>query len=42
MHLLQTGWVWLLNEQGEPYLAAAQALPLDGDARIESGHDEIG
>jgi two-component system NarL family sensor kinase len=24
---LQTGWVWLLNEQGEPYLAAAQALP---------------
>jgi two-component system NarL family sensor kinase len=24
---LQTGWVWLLNEQGEPYLAASQALP---------------
>jgi len=24
---LQTGWVWLLNEQGEPYLAAAQSLP---------------
>src|SRR5919206_719255 len=24
---LQTGWVWLLNEQGKPYLAAAQALP---------------
>ncbi len=24
---LQTGWVWLLNEQGAPYLAAAQALP---------------
>ncbi len=24
---LQTGWVWLLNQQGEPYLAAAQALP---------------
>ena len=24
---LQTGWVWLLNEQGTPYLAAAQALP---------------
>ena len=24
---LQTGWVWLLNEQGSPYLAASQALP---------------
>jgi two-component system NarL family sensor kinase len=24
---LKTGWVWLLNEQGETYLAAAQALP---------------
>jgi len=24
---LQTGWVWLLNEQGIPYLAASQALP---------------
>src|SRR5215467_5918577 len=24
---LQTGWVWLLGEQGSPYLAAAQALP---------------
>src|SRR5579875_3783826 len=24
---LQTGWVWLLNEQGQPYLAASQALP---------------
>lgn len=24
---LQTGWVWLLNEQGVPYLAASQALP---------------
>jgi len=24
---LQTGWVWLLNEDGESYLAAAQALP---------------
>src|SRR3989449_6207045 len=24
---LQTGWVWLLDAQGEPYLAAAQALP---------------
>jgi two-component system NarL family sensor kinase len=24
---LQTGWVWLLNEQGQPYLAAARALP---------------
>src|SRR5436190_23300705 len=24
---LQTGWVWLLNETGSPYLAAAQALP---------------
>ncbi len=24
---LQTGWVWLLDEQGVPYLAAAQALP---------------
>lgn len=24
---MQTGWVWLLNEQEEPYLAAAQALP---------------
>lgn len=24
---LQTGWVWLLNENGRPYLAAAQALP---------------
>src|SRR6266699_1513109 len=24
---LQTGWVWLLNEAGSPYLAAAQALP---------------
>src|SRR5881398_2368179 len=24
---MQTGWLWLLNEQGEPYLAAAQALP---------------
>jgi two-component system NarL family sensor kinase len=24
---LQTGWVWLLNEQGKPYLAAAQSLP---------------
>src|SRR5690242_16821106 len=25
---LQTGWIWLLNEEtGEPYLAAAQNLP---------------
>src|SRR5579885_2956345 len=24
---LQTGWVWLLDEAGSPYLAAAQALP---------------
>src|SRR5215472_4778639 len=24
---LQTGWVWLLDERGAPYLAAAQALP---------------
>ncbi len=24
---LRTGWVWLLNEQGSPYPAAAQALP---------------
>jgi two-component system, NarL family, sensor kinase len=24
---LRTGWVWLLNEQGIPYLAASQALP---------------
>ena len=24
---LQTGWVWLLNEQGATYLAASQALP---------------
>jgi two-component system NarL family sensor kinase len=24
---LRTGWVWLLNEQGQPYLAASQALP---------------
>src|SRR5258708_14216328 len=24
---LQTGWVWLLDEQGSPSLAAAQALP---------------
>src|SRR6266404_9000951 len=24
---LQTGWVWLLDEQDKPYLAAAQALP---------------
>jgi len=24
---LQTGWVWLLDGQGVPYLAAAQALP---------------
>ncbi len=24
---LQTGWVWLLNEQGNPHLAAFQALP---------------
>src|SRR5579859_2128666 len=24
---LRTGWVWLLNERGEPYLAAAEALP---------------
>src|SRR5215469_5190308 len=24
---LQAGWVWLLNEQGAPYLAASQALP---------------
>ena len=24
---LQTGWVWLLNEQGIPHLAAFQALP---------------
>src|SRR5437588_12468312 len=24
---LQTGWVWLLDAQGGPYLAAAQALP---------------
>ncbi|HEV2653490.1 MAG TPA: GAF domain-containing sensor histidine kinase, partial [Ktedonobacteraceae bacterium] len=24
---LRTGWVWLLNEQGLPYLAASQALP---------------
>lgn len=24
---LQTGWVWLLNEQELPYLAAARALP---------------
>ncbi len=24
---LQTGWVWLLNEHGETYLAASQSLP---------------
>ncbi len=24
---LQTGWVWLLDEQDKPYLAAAQSLP---------------
>lgn len=24
---LETGWVWLLNEEGNPYLAAFQALP---------------
>jgi len=24
---LRTGWVWLLNERGSPYSAAAQALP---------------
>jgi len=24
---LQTGWVWLLDEQDGPYLAAAQSLP---------------
>jgi two-component system NarL family sensor kinase len=24
---LRTGWVWLLNERDEPYLAAAQSLP---------------
>jgi two-component system NarL family sensor kinase len=24
---LQTGWVWLLNEEGNPYVAAFQALP---------------
>ncbi len=24
---LQTGWVWLLNEQNTPYLAASQSLP---------------
>jgi len=24
---LQTGWVWLLDEQDHPYLAAAQSLP---------------
>ena len=24
---LQTGWVWLLDEEGSPYLAASQALP---------------
>ncbi|GAC1427849.1 MAG: sensor histidine kinase [Ktedonobacteraceae bacterium] len=24
---LQTGWVWLLDEQGSPHLAASQALP---------------
>src|SRR5579864_7694882 len=24
---LQTGWVWLLNENDAPYLAAAQAFP---------------
>src|SRR5215469_16700311 len=24
---LQTGWVWLLNQQDKPYLAAAQSLP---------------
>jgi two-component system NarL family sensor kinase len=24
---LQTGWVWLLDDEGEPQLAAAQALP---------------
>ncbi|MGI9060260.1 MAG: GAF domain-containing sensor histidine kinase [Ktedonobacteraceae bacterium] len=24
---LQTGWVWLLDAQGEPHLAAAQSLP---------------
>ena len=24
---LQTGWVWLLDEQDRPYLAAAQSLP---------------
>ncbi|WP_165423566.1 GAF domain-containing sensor histidine kinase [Ktedonosporobacter rubrisoli] len=24
---LQTGWVWLIDEQNVPYLAAAQALP---------------
>nr|BBH89988.1 sensor histidine kinase [Thermosporothrix sp. COM3] len=24
---LRTSWVWLLNEEGKPYLAASQALP---------------
>ena len=24
---LRAGWVWLLNEQGEPYLAASRSLP---------------
>lgn len=24
---MQTGWVWLLDMEGEPYLAAAQSLP---------------
>src|SRR5438128_9872962 len=24
---LQTGWVWLRDQQGQPYLAAAQSLP---------------
>ena len=24
---LRTGWVWLLDERDEPYLAAAQSLP---------------
>src|SRR5947209_6056907 len=24
---MQTGWVWLLDEQDKPYLAAAQSLP---------------
>jgi two-component system NarL family sensor kinase len=37
---LKTGWIWLLNETGEPYLATAQNLPpglAEDPRRMEGG-----